>query len=80
MALGNFDINNGEYLVPTHQMAHTWLRKVHHIVIIVFPVKNGYAYGFYRNDSPIAQQDISTLSTYEEATEAAIKYSLENLI
>lgn len=71
---------------PTQQMAMRWLREQYDLHIIAFPYKandkkkwccqvyktfNLLGYGKYIND---------TLDSYEDAVEAAIKYSLENLI
>ena len=73
----------------THQMAMKWLREVHHIVMSISPTCgmlgqfNGYLIIIDKIvDGVIDNQDefgLDTLS-YEEAVEAAIKYSLENLI
>lgn len=74
-------------LAPTHQMAMKWLRENYDLHIIVFPYKRGTSakgwccqvfltynllgYDKYTNE---------TCNSYEDAVEAALKYSLENLI
>lgn len=67
---------------PTHQMALRWLREIYNIDIIIFHEKlpndlywariEKYPYTEYQTE-PIYE-------TYEEAVEAALKYTLENLI
>ena len=82
--------NHGVYLsAPTHQMAMKWLREVHKIGI--FP--NTYTFVNGDNKSIVYGTAIVNLTThelmindimerdaYEEAVEAALKYSLKNLI
>lgn len=66
---------------PTLQMAMKWLReKGYHIV--VFTDSPRYEVKIQDlNDGSFNVSDIThTYDTYEEAVEAAIKYSLENLI
>lgn len=68
---------------PTHQMAMAWLREKN-IYIVVYPSKKK-PYTLYKVD--ISTKDLSlkeghlrgVWNTYEEAVEAALKYSLENL-
>jgi hypothetical protein len=73
-----------ECVAPTHQMAMKWLREVHnlHIEVRYFPTPNIYRYVIIQ--SPATFKDIDShpqyFNAYEEACEAAIKYSLENLI
>lgn len=60
---------------PTQQMAMRWLREVHDIKIMIRPYVDGtYSYeilnGFW----------YVNFDSYEDATEAAIKCCLENLI
>ena len=72
---------------PTLQMAMKWLRKVHNIHVV--PKFDFYA-GDYtgriydgRRESTAEKDDYIAIvgnSTYEQASEAAIKYCLENLI
>ena len=76
---------------PTHQTAMKWLREVH--MIGVFPStyaftvgENGSAKHVYGtaiinlNTHELMTNDLMPMPTYEDATEAAIKYCLENLI
>ena len=75
---------------PTLQMAMKWLRKEHHILITIIPqeIKVGIdtlCYGIYRITEdlyqPLYNGKINNLvGSYEECVEAALKYSLENLI
>ena len=78
----------------THQMAMKWLRKVHNIFICIIPSEVGagvmdYTYVLYKIDAKNfyfenlgiqgRAKNISEIS-YEEAVEAAIQFSLKNLI
>ena len=86
------DYNSGGtclYSAPTHQMALKWLREVHDLHIVVYPwqadneekaihwcctVYKSFAHlgnDVYTNETP---------KSYEQAVEAALKYTLENLI
>ncbi len=76
---------------PTLQMAMKWLREAHKIgvfpSIYAFTVgKNGSAKHVYGTaiinleTYELMTDDIMPMPTYEEATETAIKYCLENLI
>ena len=72
------------YYAPTHQMACAWLREVHKIHIEISPV-SGKGYGAILCDvgdfddfNYIGETDYFFHA--EEAAEAALKYSLENLI
>ncbi len=87
----NIDLNdtcqNCEFaIIPTLQMATKWLREVHHIFIsISFQYdKFNYPHYFYKIANIGKKEDWniekSEHITVEEATEAAIKYCLENLI
>lgn len=72
------------YSAPTHQMALAWLRAqgVHIDIITSFDLngKDHYSYTIYQNSKLIRNEYTNFDWYYEEATEAAIKYSLENLI
>ena len=88
-----YDWNNspmGQISAPTHQMAVAWLREEKNILIYVYPVidlpvKNNYTF-YWRWDGKKKRHDaphIGDKHNYEspeQATEAALKYSLENLI
>ena len=76
---------------PNLQMTMKWLRKVHKIGVFpstyAFTVgKNGSAKHVYGTaiinleTYELMTNDLMPMPTYEEATEAAIKYCLENLI
>jgi hypothetical protein len=72
---------------PTHQMVMQWLREIHNLHIV--PKKDFYG-GFYTGRIYDDRREIITdkddyiacsgYDKYEDATEAAIKYCLENLI
>lgn len=75
---------------PIHQMAMKWLRKKHNILITIIPqeIKVGIdvlCYGIYRITEdlyqPLYNGKVNNLvDSYEDTIEAALKYSLENLI
>ena len=67
---------------PTLQMTCAWLREVHNIDIIIFHEKlpnDCYWARIERNLCTEFEQE-PEYNSYEEAAEAAIEYSLENLI
>lgn len=82
------------YSAPTLQMAMKWLREVHNIHIELNWDKGNQLYSFQIWKPGKFRPEISSLDLwkiykddnylgewiYEEATEAALKYSLENLI
>ena len=73
--------------MPTLQMAMKWLREVHNIHVV--PKFDFYA-GYYtgriydgRRESAVENEDYMAVvgnRTYEQASEEAIKYTIENLI
>jgi len=74
---------------PTLQMACKWLREEKNLCIYVFPHKDGYEYGKWEAGICYCDDAIDATinacghifgETYEEAVEAALKYTLENLI
>ena len=74
---------------PTHQMAMKWLREVHKVLIVIDAYHADYWEGYidtfeisiYSHASTIiVPNEIAHHTDYEEAVEAALKYSLENLI
>lgn len=75
--------NNGICVAPTLQMAMKWLREVHNLFIeIWYNTEPEHTYcdaGIYGLDNE-RKKKINDLSSYEEASELAIKYCLENLI
>ena len=73
----------------THQMAVKWLREVHKVLIVIDAYHadhwEGYIDSFeisiYRHASTIiVPNEIAHHTDYTEAVEAALKYSLENLL
>ena len=80
----NFELIDNAFAAPTLQMAMKWLREVHYIHIGINPI-SGKGYNATIHD--VADFDdygiISDTEFFfhpEEAIEAALKYSLENLI
>lgn len=78
-----------EYSAPTHQMAMKWLREIHWVISII--PKSFYAdgrctswtYSIWADDNleiDGEEEWENIYGSYEEATEAALKYSLKNLI
>lgn len=76
-------------LCPTHQMVTKWLREKYNIYICVqpdFPSDKDYKMCWCWSASILYDNCISIkeyqcyIETYEEATESALKYCLENLI
>lgn len=73
---------------PTHQMAMKWLREEKNIVIIIEPhlydyvnEKNkSYSCSLWIGDNYYEYIESRDYLSYAEAVEAALKYSLENLI
>ena len=73
---------------PTLQMAMKWLREVHNIFIAIEPhmydyineKNSSYVASLWQGDNYYENITSKDYPTYEEATEAAIKYCLENLI
>ena len=69
-------------LAPTHQMAMAWLREIHKLYITIthrfsHNADQDICFGYYIN---VDRAEDSEYITYEKAVEAALKYSLENLI
>ena len=81
----NWNFQTIDYSAPTLQMAMKWLREIHNIVINI-----GYGEIFeeqyqwwciilnHKDGSILRESEY--YSTYEQACEAAIQYSLKNLI
>ena len=79
----NSDCINPTIMCPTHQMAMKWLREVHKVNIEIHYNRFGENYKYLIIYKPVVLDDIHSLGVYfhyEEAVEAALKYSLENLI
>ena len=70
-------------LAPTLQIAMKWLREIHNLQIQIVPVvmsrHKDWTFGIDRDFIPLTV-DLLVFPTYEEASEATIKYCLENLI
>lgn len=81
-----FEVDRGSFdevycLRPTLQMAMKWLREVHKVFFCVhpdYPISKDYMVEFYDEGRPSGC--FGNYPTYEESVEAALKYSLENLI
>ena len=74
--------NHIEYLLaPTHQMACAWLREVHNMHIDIDPSEGNWHPCVIELETwtLISDGNLKICDTYEEAVEAALKYSLENL-
>ena len=72
-------------IAPTYQMAMKWLREEKRISIIIeFDLtKRGYCPYVHQLDYDmdwVVKYRVNTPMKYEEAVEAALKYTLENLI
>ena len=67
---------------PTLQMSMKWLREVHHIFIQVelYSKYDDYCFELFQNTHRLILEKHETYNNYEEASESAIKYVLENLI
>ena len=83
----NQQLYSGQTLRPTLQMAMKWLREKNwFICIIPLAFYCGekackFGYNIWADDNlEIDEFDTPKFNTYEEATESAIKYCLENLI
>lgn len=76
--------SQGGIACPTLQMAMKWLREVHNIHIEVKYFFEPHIYKYTITYTPVALDNISShpqcFNTYEEASETAIKYCLEELI
>jgi hypothetical protein len=81
----------GHVAAPTLQMAMKWLREVHNVFIYIEPFittsgLQGYKPyctkigGEFMWINPLRKYSNTSSDTYEDAVEAALKYSLENLI
>ena len=86
--LTDFQMGVWEILRPTHQMALAWLREKHFIIVVtpvLFNVNyedSKWGYDIWADDNlEVSAEDCSNpLNSYEEATEMALNYVLENLI
>lgn len=75
------DLRTKWYSAPTHQMAMKWLRENEiYITIKPFKLDGKIVYTIVYLIGAKDDESMFVFDTYEEAVEAAIKYSLENLI
>ena len=80
--------NTKDCAAPTHQMAMKWLREEKNIFIVIEPhaydyineKNSSYVYSLWQGDNYYENPELKSYSSYEEAVEAALKYTLENLI
>ncbi len=88
---GNYLIGDSDISAPTHQRAMKWLREEHKVFIYIEPFittsgLQGYKPyctkigGEFMWVNPLRKYSNTSSDTYEGAVEAALKYSLENLI
>lgn len=78
----------GDVSAPTHQMAMAWLRKEHNILLFLLPAQENGKLVYLVEVWTWNEEEGIYESTYasmprkepEQAIEAALKYSLENLI
>jgi hypothetical protein len=75
-------INTFYLCAPTHQMACAWLREVHNMHIDIDPSEGDWHPCVIELEtwSAISDGNLKICDTYEDAVEAALKYTLENLI
>lgn len=83
--LHNSELDIDEINAPTHQMALAWLRENYNLLIyadISFDKWEGRIKHIHNKDfvEGTSFLSIGCFLTYERAIEAALKYSLENLI
>jgi len=68
---------------PTHQMVLKWMREVHKIHVVIYPYADyscdNYQFDVYKDGKFVVSKDYGYIN-YEQAVEAALKYTLENLI
>ena len=80
---GNYkDLRTKWYSAPTHQMAMKWLREVHGLnIFVIQDEENQNCFrAIIQSKLLINGRYGLNRETYEEAVDAALKYSLENLI
>ena len=80
----NTELEEGECSAPTHQMVMSWLRGVHNIKVNIWYSNPNYAIEYFEPNTQTRVGKFVFIGdgypSYEEATEAALKYVLENLI
>ena len=65
---------------PTHQTAMKWLRQEKNIIINIWYDGGDWNAEYYNNEDENFHLITCLCNSYEEAVEAALKYTLENLI
>ena len=84
LVVGGFGENQFYINAPTHQMAMKWLREIYDIFIVIRRGLTGtgwvYSHEIYKDSQCWYARYGASYDTYEEAVEAALKYSLKNLI
>jgi len=81
----NWNFQTIDYSAPTLQMAMKWLREVHNINVDIVPIWNQKRFEYQvfvvtPENAKHCYIDDKLYLGYEQACEAAIKYSLEHLI
>lgn len=85
---GDYLVGDSDISAPTHQMAMKWLREEKYVPIFIVPAKDENGNLTYcadvwtwNDDEGIYEPTWAYANhVYEKAVEAALKYSLENLI
>lgn len=84
----NSELDDDECSCPSQSMAMKWLREVHNIFIVIEPHMYDYINeknlsciaSLWQGDNYYEKITSKDYPAYEEAVEAALKYSLENFI
>lgn len=85
--ISNSELQANEYngfSAPSQSMAMKWLREEKHIIFVFKPATFSgeectyWTYEIWAGDN--FEGEVMSFKTYEQAVEAALKYSLENLI
>lgn len=84
----NSELDDDECSCVSHQMAMKWLREVHNIFIVIEPhmydyineKNSSYVTSLWQGDNYYENITSKDYPAYEEAVEAALKYTLKNLI
>ena len=79
---GVYELSNKQYPYPTHQMVVAWLREEYEISIEISALKlHRWVYTIYRlfEERVVEVWNDGTYVSYEDATDGALKYCLENL-
>ena len=76
-------LKDGRYPFVTQQLVLKWLREIHHLFISIDWYSDGCEASIYNTETmswEIRMLGSNCKYSYEETIEAAIKYTLENLI